>query len=175
MEEKRFLGQFLGECLLLYDLSPSVACSIIYGSWPGSHPDIKVSSHTFKGENYLRYSEAARKEVISALVMYENKSILSNIIIGLIDTPDFLKELDLWKNWGVDAGFIRNELDEYLSVKIYHYSWLNAKLFSEIADYIGLELPAQEASDWMTGMKRKHGLTPEIQLVFEKSIKKHTI
>ena len=173
MDENRFLGKFTEECLHLCDISPVLACAIIYGSWPSNRPDLGPSRRVFRGENYLRYSEAARKEVIEALIRCGNKQAFSDVIVGLIETSDFFKELDLWKSWGMDANFIDNELDEYVSLKVYHYTWLNAKLFAEILDYIGKELSEQEATDWRKGVISKHGLTPEIQQMFEDSIKKH--
>ena len=173
MVENRFLGKFTEECLHLCDISPVLACEIIYGSWPSNRPDLRPSRRTFRSENYLRYSEAARKEVIETLIRCGNKQAFSDVIVGSIETKDFFKELDLWKHWGVDSGFINTELDDYVSCKVYHYSWLNAKLFAEIMDYIGKELSEQEASDWIKGVTSKHGLTPEIRQTFEDSIRKH--
>lgn len=175
MEEKRFLGKFTEECLHLCDISPSLACAIIYGSWPSHHPDSGPARRVFKGENYLRYSEAARKEVVVALIMCGSKHVLSDVIIGLVETSGFLKELDLWKSWGVDADFINTELDEYVSCKVYHYTWLNVKLFTEILNYIGKELSEKEADDWMNGVKRKHEITPQLLQAFAESIDQHVV
>ena len=174
MEEKTFLKQFTQECLQLYDLSPERACSIIYGTWPRYRPDMRLGSCPFKEESYLRYSEAARKEVITAIIRYGNRCVLGDIIAGLVESPNFLHELDLWKDWGVDAGFIRTELDEYISCAVYKYSWLNAKCFAEIATYMNLTLSKQDASDWLCAVKRKFGITSELQQIFEDSITKHT-
>lgn len=175
MNEKRFLGRFTDECLHLCDISPVLACAIIYGSWPSCRPDLSTQQRTFNGENYLRYSEAAREEVITALIKCGNRQVFADVIVGLIETPDFFKELDLWKDWGVDANFIDTELDEYVSCKVYHYTWLNAKLFADILNYIGKELSEQDADDWMSGIKRKHGITSQILQAFTESINQHVV
>lgn len=197
MKENRFLGRFTEECLHLCDISPTLACAIIYGSWPSYRPNLDLQQSTsdsgnyqpnkdnlseaslqqptFNGENYLRYSEIARKEVIVALIKCGSKQVFVDVMIGLIETPDFFEELDLWKDWGVDANFINTELDEYVSRKVYQDTWLNVKLFADILNYIGKELSEQEADDWMHAIQNKHGITSQILLTFTESINQHVV
>lgn len=175
MKENRFLGKFAEEFSHLCDVSPSLACAAIYGSWPNHRPDFKPNQGIFQAKNYLRYSEAARKEVITALVNSNEKQTFDDIIIGLIETDGFLKELDLWIKWGVNRDFIMTELNDYITVKVFQCLWLNAELFAQILDYTDMELSKQKAFNWMCGIKHKCNISAKAKQVFTDSIQKHTI
>ena len=173
--ESRFLGHFIQECLQLCDISPTRACAIIYGSWPNHRPDMGAKRLSFNEENYLRYSTVARKEVVLALIKCGKKHVLSDVCLGLIEKPNFLQELDLWKEWGVDSGFINTELDDFVSLKVQHYFWHNGKVFADVMNYIDKRLSPQEASDWMCAVRRKQGASDEDITLFQESINQHTI
>jgi len=148
------MDKFIKECLYLNDLSPEMACRLIYGEW-------KVASHEnphpvrFSSQDYLRYSPEARKEVIEALWNAKKTKILTDTCIGWVEQPAFLQEFDLWKQWGVSSSFINGIIDEYLDLKVYHYFWFNSQALDNLMNYIDKKLAPHEAADWIEAIARK--------------------
>ncbi len=110
--QKTILPNFLKE-FAKNDLTPPLALSIIYGRWDN------YRTAGFIPKDYSRYSLKARKEVVVAVRDNRNGGdwALDNVCSGLVcvalDNPmpkdgklEVLKELDLWKEWGVGEALI---------------------------------------------------------------------
>ena len=165
---------FIQECLQRHDLTASLAAGIVYGSWPIQRPQVKTPSK-FQFADYKRYSEASRQEIIKALVEENNRSLLKDIFLGWVEDPQFLKELDLWKQWGVKEQFIYDTIDDYLNLKMASYNWFNTTAFSSLMKYIDKKLTRLEAAEWINSLKRRTTSSSPVYLLFTEIIDKHTI
>lgn len=168
------MDRFILECVQRHDLTASLAAGIVYGTWATSYPEIKPQQK-FQPADYTRYTIASRQEVISALVKEQNKFLLKAILLGWIENPKFLKELDLWKEWGVSAKFIHDTIDDYLDLKIASYHWFNTPVFANLMNYIDKKLTRTEAAEWINTLQKKCSTSSPVYSIFTEIIDKHTI
>ena len=164
IEGSGFLDNFMRECAQLYDISPTMACELIYGSWP-------ILGHgKFQKRDYLRYSPNAREEVVLAMIKCGEKDALMNVCDGQIKNPKFLKvELKLWKEWGL-GEFIK----DYICDRMYDDLLDNFEVFSMLMDYIDKKLTINEASEWKDAIAEKYQVGSERYCAFIDCIKAHT-
>ena len=164
VEKSGFLDHFMQECAQLYDISPSMACEFVYGSWPILGPS------KFQKKDYLRYTSDARKEVVLAMIKCGEKDTLMNICDGQIKNPKFLKEeLKLWKAWGLGA-FIKNYIRDRMQDGILD----NLEVFSTLMKYIDKNLTVEETSEWKDSIAEKYQPGSEIYCAFIDCIVAHT-
>jgi len=171
MEKENYvLDTFTNECVKLGDLEVAWACHKIYGHWPfiiagGTRPE-------FKPNDYLRYSQRARQEVVlAAFDVEEENSTLMNTYLGYATNPQFFEELDLWKAWGLDESFIEKILTHFINDEVKNRGWQN---FEATMDYAQKELTIEEAFQWLEQLSQTPDLTTERRNSISNCIKQHT-